>query len=84
MRVTATETTSRSASLCAQAERATVFAEKARHNDTVRLPSEHNQALQASLASRRKAFGAEFGDWIAEQRALFEQHGIPGADLRPW
>lgn len=32
----------------------------------------------------RKAFEAEFGDWIAAQNARFETHGIPGADLRPW
>jgi hypothetical protein len=39
---------------------------------------------KASRATRRKAFEAEFSDWIAEQNARVEMHGIPGADLRPW
>jgi hypothetical protein len=53
------------------------------------LSTEQYQALQAAhyrvgLAARKKAFEAEFGEWIAAQNARFEAHGIPGADLRPW
>ena len=89
MRVTATEAKNRFGSLCAIAKREPVFVEKAGQLDSVILSAEHYQALQnsqdrASLAARKKAFQAEFGDWIAEQNTRFETHGIPGADLRPW
>jgi hypothetical protein len=89
MRVTATEAKNRFGSLCAQAKREPVFVEKAGQIDTVILSAEHYHALQAnhdkgSRADRKKAFEAEFGDWIAAQNARFESHGIPGADLRPW
>ena len=39
---------------------------------------------KASLAVRKKAFEADFSEWIAEQNTLVEKYGIPGADLRPW
>lgn len=89
MRVTATEAKNRFGSLCAQAKREPVFVEKAGQLDTVILSVEQYQALQAhhdkaSRAARKKAFEAEYGDWIAVQNARFETHGIPGADLRPW
>ena len=89
MRVTATEAKNRFGSLCAQAKREPVFVEKAGQLDTVILSAEQYQALQAhqvkaSRSARRKAFEAEFADWIAAQNAHFEEHGIPGADLRPW
>lgn len=89
MRVTATEAKNRFGSLCAQAKREPVFVEKAGQLDTVILSAEHFQALQDNLdkgsrTARRKAFEAEFSDWISAQNARFEMHGIPGADLRPW
>ncbi|RZL38946.1 MAG: type II toxin-antitoxin system Phd/YefM family antitoxin [Rubrivivax sp.] len=89
MRVTATEAKNRFGSLCAQAKREPVFVEKAGQIDTVILSVEQYQALQAhqdkaSRSARKKAFEAEFGDWIAEQNAQFETYGIPGSDLRPW
>ena len=89
MRVSATEAKNRFGSLCAQAKREPVFVEKAGQVDTVILSAELYQALIArhdkvSRTARKKAFEAEFGDWIAAQNARFETHGIPGADLRPW
>ncbi len=89
MRVTATEAKNRFGSLCAQAKREPVFVEKAGQLDTVILSAEHYQALQAGQdrarrAARKKAFEADFGEWIAAQNAHFDAHGIPGADLRPW
>ena len=89
MRVTATEAKNRFGSLCALAKREPVFVEKAGQIETVILSAEQYQALRAthdkaSRTARRKAFEAEFGDWIADQNARFETHGIPGADLRPW
>lgn len=89
MRVTATEAKNRFGSLCAQAKREPVFVEKAGQLDTVILSVEHYQALRfsvgkADLAARKKAFEADFGDWLANQNALVDTLGIPGADLRPW
>ena len=89
MRVSATEAQNRFGSLCAQAKRAPVFVERAGHLDTMILSAEQQQALRAAhdtadRATSKKAFEAEFGDWIAAQNARFEAHGIPGADLRPW
>jgi PHD/YefM family antitoxin component YafN of YafNO toxin-antitoxin module len=89
MRVTATEAKNRFGSLCAQAKREPVFVEKAGQIETVILSAEQYEALRAthdkaSRTARRKAFEAEFGEWIAAQNARFEMHGIPGADLRPW
>lgn len=89
MRVTATEAKNRFGSLCAQAKREPVFVEKAGQIDTVILSAEQYQALQANRekagrTARKRAFEAEFGDWIADQNARFETLGIPGADLRPW
>lgn len=89
MRVTATEAKNRFGSLCAQAKREPVFVEKAGQIDTVILSVEQYQTLRAqhekvSRAARKKAFEAEFGDWIAAQNARVETQGIPGAELRPW
>lgn len=89
MRVTATEAKSRFGSLCVQAKREPVFVEKAGQLDTVILSVEHYQALQSGMgkadrAARKKAFEAEFGDWLADQNARVDTQGIPGADLRPW
>jgi PHD/YefM family antitoxin component YafN of YafNO toxin-antitoxin module len=88
MRVTATEAKNRFGSLCAQAKSEPVFVEKPGQIDTMILSAEQYQALQAnhykaSRAARKKAFEAEFGDWIAAQNVRFETHGIPGAELRP-
>ncbi|WP_454709538.1 type II toxin-antitoxin system prevent-host-death family antitoxin [Delftia acidovorans] len=89
MHVTATEAKNRFGSLCAQAKRGPVFVEKAGQVDTVILSVEQYMALQdrhdqASRTARKKAFEAEYGEWIAAQNARVEAHGIPGADLRPW
>jgi prevent-host-death family protein len=89
MRVTATEAKNRFGHLCAQAKRGPVFVEKAGQIDTVIISAQQYQALlsnhdKAGRAARKKAFEAEYGDWIAAQNARFETHGIPGADLRPW
>lgn len=89
MRVTATEAKNRFGSLCAQAKREPVFVEKAGQLDTVILSVELYQALQTHAgktgsSARRKAFEAEFSDWIAAENARVEEQGIPGADLRPW
>jgi prevent-host-death family protein len=89
MRVTATEAKNRFGSICARAKRGPVFVEKAGLVDTVILSIDQYQALQAtrdktSRAARKKAFEAEFGEWIAAQNEWVESNGIPLSDLRPW
>jgi PHD/YefM family antitoxin component YafN of YafNO toxin-antitoxin module len=89
MQITATEAKNRFGSICALAKREPVFVEKAGQIDTVILSVDQYRALQAnqnnsSLASRKKKFEAEFGEWIAAQNTWVEKQGIPGADLRPW
>lgn len=89
MRVTATEAKNRFGSLCAHAKREPVFVEKSGQLDTVILSAERYQALvarhdKAGAAARRKAFEAQYRDWISQQNAQVEAHGIPGSDLRPW
>lgn len=89
MRITATEAKNRFGSVCARAKRGPVFVEKSGLVDTVILSIDHYQALQTakektSRAARKKAFEAEYGDWIAAQNDWVESSGIPGSDLRPW
>jgi PHD/YefM family antitoxin component YafN of YafNO toxin-antitoxin module len=89
MRVTATEAKNRFGILCAQAKREPVFVEKAGQLDSVILSAEQYLTLQrgqdkSGRAARKRAFEAEFGDWIAAENARVEAQGIPGADLRPW
>lgn len=89
MRITATDAKNRFGQVCAQAKREPVFVEKAGRLDTVILSAEQYQVLQSSAgkaaqAARKKAFEAEFGDWMAAQNDWVEANGIPGADLRPW
>jgi PHD/YefM family antitoxin component YafN of YafNO toxin-antitoxin module len=89
MRVSATEAKNRFGSLSAHAKREPVFVEKAGQLDTVIISAEHYHALQANQgklnsSARKKKFEAEFSDWIAAEKARFEENGIPGADLRPW
>ena len=89
MQITATEAKNRFGSICALAKREPVFVEKAGQIDTVILSADHYRALQANqkntcLATRKKEFENEFGDWIAAQNSWVEKNGIPGADLRPW
>jgi PHD/YefM family antitoxin component YafN of YafNO toxin-antitoxin module len=89
MQITATEAKNRFGSICALAKREPVFVEKAGQIDTVIMSADQYRELQAnqnnsSLASRKKKFEAEFGEWIAAQNMWVEKQGIPGSDLRPW
>jgi hypothetical protein len=89
MRVTATVAKNRFGSLSALARREPLFVEKAGPLDAVILSAQHDQAWQAqqgksARAARKKAFESGFADWIAAQNDHVDEHGIPGADLRPW
>ena len=89
MQITATKAKNRFGSICALAKREPVFVEKAGQIDTVIMSADQYRKLQAnqnnsSLASRKKKFEAEFGEWIAAQNTWVEKQGVPGSDLRPW
>ncbi len=88
MRISATEAKNRFGHVCANAKREPVFIEKAGRIDSVVLSASDYQALLSQQTStplaRKKAFEAEFGDWIAAQNAWVDAHGIPCEELRPW
>lgn len=89
MRISATDAKNRFGQVCAEAKRGPVFVEKAGRVDTVILSADQFEALQArqersSMAVRKRAFEAEFSDWIAAQQTWVDAHGVPGEDLRPW
>jgi hypothetical protein len=89
MCVTETQTKKRFGSLRAQANSEPVFIEQAGQLHSVIPPAEQHKALpahhgKARRVARTRAFESEFADWLAEQNARFEAHGIPSADLRPW
>jgi prevent-host-death family protein len=89
MQITATEAKNRFGQICAQAKRQPVFIEKAGRVDSVVLSVEQFKALQqgaqaSSLAQRRRAFNAEYRDWLAEQNQHFEQHGLWCEGLAAW
>lgn len=81
MQGSASDTKSRKFSPCAQAQHEPVSAQKAGHI-TAAIPCA--KPHEATRAARKKAFEAEFGNWLALQNARFEATGVPGADLRPW
>jgi hypothetical protein len=41
-------------------------------------------ARASSLAQRRRAFKAQYRDWIAEQNRHFEQHGLWCDGIAAW
>ena len=89
MQITATEAKNRFGSVCAQAKKEPVFVEKAGQIDTVILSVDQYRALQAnqhtdSLATRKQQFESEFAQWITDQNAWVDAHGVPSADKRPW
>ena len=59
---------------------ATAIEAKIRSGD-LRAPVKREKVTRAA---RKKAFEAEFAEWIHALNAHFEPRGIPGADLRPW
>jgi PHD/YefM family antitoxin component YafN of YafNO toxin-antitoxin module len=89
MQITATQAKNRFGYVCAQAKLEPVFVEKDGRVDSVIVSVEQFEALKAagqkkSLAQRKKEFNEKYKDWIAEQNALVEKHGVFGEDFRPW
>lgn len=89
MQVTATQAKNRFGYVCAQAKSEPVFVEKDGRVDSVILSIEEFQAMKQavpgkSLVERRSEFNEKYKDWIAEQNALVEKHGVFGEEFRPW
>jgi prevent-host-death family protein len=89
LQITATEAKNRFGHICAQAKREPVFIEKGGRVDSVVVSLEQFEALRRdaqplSLAQRRRAFKAQYGNWIAEQNRHFEQHGLWCDGLVAW
>ncbi len=89
MQVTATQAKNRFGALCAQAKVEPVFVEKDGRIDTVLLSIQQFKALKAAgqprtVAQRQRAFEACHKDWLAEQNARFEKHGLWCDELRVW
>ncbi len=89
MQVTATQAKNRFGYVCAQAKSEPVFVEKDGRIDSVIVSVEQFEALKAagqkkSMAQRKKEFNEKYKDWIAEQNAWVEKHGVFGEDFRPW
>ena len=89
MQVTATEAKNRFGALCRQAKTAPVVVEKAGQPDTVLLSWADYQRLiapaaTASLAARRRAFNAEYKDWLQAQNARHEAIGVWSDEFRTW
>ncbi|MFT3817032.1 MAG: type II toxin-antitoxin system Phd/YefM family antitoxin [Rubrivivax sp.] len=97
MSVTATEAKNRFGQLLEQAQRAPVVIEKSGRRHSVLLSAEQYDRLlaaQRGLAAEEptpprygpeaQAFYEKYKDWVDEQRAHFERHGIWNEEFRTW
>ncbi len=89
MQVTATEAKNRFGHICAQAKAAPVIVEKDGRPDSVILSWAAYQALTQAqraktLAQRKREFNETYKDWIAEQNAHHEAHGLWCEGLVAW
>jgi PHD/YefM family antitoxin component YafN of YafNO toxin-antitoxin module len=81
MQFSATQAKNRFGFVCAQAKSAPVFIEKDGRIDSVIVSMEQFEAMQragrkSSLAQRSKEFNETYKDWIADQNAHFDAHGM--------
>jgi PHD/YefM family antitoxin component YafN of YafNO toxin-antitoxin module len=81
MQVTATEAKNRFGYFCAKAKSEPVYIEKDGRLDSVSVSFESFQSLKArlvpqSFAERKRQFEEKYKDWIAEQNAHVEAHGL--------
>lgn len=89
MQVTATEAKNRFGYFCAKAKSEPVFIEKDGRLDSVIVSFDTFQALQQvqpplSFEERKCAFDEKYKDWIAEQNAHHEAHGLWCEGLVAW
>jgi len=87
MQVTATEAKNRFGAICASAKSEPVFVEKGGRVDTVILSRQHYEALSAAnsaLPQKKRQFELDHQEWLGEQNARFEKHGVWCDDMRVW
>jgi prevent-host-death family protein len=89
MQVTATEAKNRFGYLCAQAKSEPVIVEKDGRPDSVIVSYDDFQKLKnpakpKSLAQRKREFNERYKDWIAEQNAHVEEHGLWSDGVVSW
>lgn len=89
MKVTATEAKNRLGQVLEQAQSRPVFIEKAGRRHSVVISNErYEQLLKAeageSLTERKRRFNEQYKDWIAEQNARLEKHGLWNEEFRRW
>lgn len=89
MKVTATEAKNRLGQVLEQAQSRPVFIEKAGRRHSVVISNErYEQLLKAeageSLTERKRRFDEQYKDWIAEQNARLEKHGLWNEEFRRW
>lgn len=92
MTVTATEAKNRFGQLLEQAQRKPVVIEKAGRRHSVLMSAEHYDRLVAAqktplaepLNPDAQAFYDRYKDWVDEQNAHFEKHGVWNEEFRTW
>lgn len=89
MQITATQAKNRFGYVCAQAKLEPVYVEKDGRVDSVIVSVEQFEAMKAagqkkSMTQRKREFNEKYKDWIAEQNALVEKHGVFGEEFRSW
>lgn len=87
MQVTATEAKNRFGAICASAKSGPVFVEKDGRVDTVILSHQEFEALTSAklgMPQRRLQFDQDHQEWLSEQNARFEKHGLWCDDMRVW
>lgn len=92
MSLTATEAKNHFGQVLEQAQKRPVFIEKAGRRHSVVLSVEMYDSLVAAQQPANNAEVGEAGrrfyetykDWVDEQNAHFEQHGIWNEELRTW
>ena len=90
MNVSATDAKNRFGQLLEQAQRQPVVIEKAGRRHSVLISAEMYDRLVASqratpaLNPEAQAFYERYREWVDEQNAHFEKHGIWNEEFRSW
>ena len=96
MSVSATEAKNRFGQLLDQAQRGPVVIEKAGRRHSVLMSADHYDRLLAAqrgdaahepaarVGPEAQAFYEKYKDWVDEQKAHFERHGIWNDEFRTW
>ena len=87
MQVTATEAKNRFGAICASAKSEPVFVEKDGRIDTVILSLRQFEALTSAnlaLPQKKRQFERDHQEWLSEQNARFQKHGLWCDDMRVW